>query len=247
MTNNPQFIKTKQAVNDLFKQLDEQSLAVRDTLKEQLTEQFAKISEVVEQANAEIDKYTTERDAIKTEQLNKRIAKLDAFCKAHEGTSFDILKPYTVNVFVCDKTYSIDVYNDDYLDSKLQKISDLLKISKQLDKSNVNHRLKKSYYPFGGVDEIRLILDKFGHVVVDFTIENDDTIKLKAQYVSDELEYLKRQIDPTTTFEVEVGTRDHEEFYVTITGTSQCKLENVASEIQRLAEHVSDNIDFKME
>lgn len=247
MTNESQFIKTKQAVNDLFKQLDEQSLAVRDTLKEQLTEQFAKISEVVEQANAEIDNYFKELEVIKTEQLNTRITKLDEFCKAHEGTSFDILKPYTVNVFVCGETYSIDVYNDDYLDSKLQKISDLLKISKQLDKSNVNHRLKKSYYPFGGVDEIRLILDKFGHVVVDFTIENDDTIKLKAQYVSDELEYLKRQIDPTTTFEVEVGTRDHEEFYVTITGTSQCKLENVASEMQQLAGNVSDNIDFKGE
>ena len=247
MTNDSQFIKTKQAVNDLFKQLDEQSLTVRDTLKEQLTEQFAKISEVVEQANTKIDKFTAERKTIENEQLNKRIAKLDAFCNAHEGTSFDILKPYTVNVFVCGETYSIDVFDDDYLDSKLQKIDDLLKISKQLDKSNVNHRLKKNYYPFGGVDEIRLILDKFGHVVVDFTIENDDTIKLKAQYVSDELEYLKRQIDPTTTFEVEVGTRDHEEFYVTITGTSQCKLENVASEIQRLAEHVSDKIDFKME
>lgn len=247
MTNDSQFIKTKQAVNDLFKQLDEQSLTVRDTLKEQLTEQFAKISEVVEQANTKIDKFTAERKTIENEQLNKRIAKLDAFCNAHEGTSFDILKPYTVNVFVCGETYSIDVFDDDYLDSKLQKIDDLLKISKQLDESSVNHRLKKSYYPFGGVDKIRLILDKFGHVVVDFTIENDDTVKLKAQYVSDELEYLKRQIDPLTTFEVEVGTRDHEEFYVTITGTSQCKLENVASEMQRLAEHVSDKVDFKME
>lgn len=247
MTNDSQFIKTKQAVNDLFKQLDEQSFTVRDTLKEQLTEQFAKISEVVEQANTKIDKFTAERKTIENEQLNKRIAKLDAFCNAHEGTSFDILKPYTVNVFVCGETYSIDVFDDDYLDSKLQKIDDLLKISKQLDKSNVNHRLKKSYYPFGGVDEIRLILDKFGHVVVDFTIENDDTIKLKAQYVSDELEYLKRQIDPTTTFEVEVGTRDHEEFYVTITGTSQCKLEDVAIKMQQLAEHISDNIDFKGE
>lgn len=247
MTNDSQFIKTKQAVNDLFKQLDEQSLTVRDTLKEQLTEQFAKISEVVEQANTKIDKFTAERKTIENEQLNKRIAKLDAFCNAHEGTSFDILKPYIVNVFVCGETYSIDVFDDDYLDSKLQKIDDLLKISKQLDKSNVNHRLKKSYYPFGGVDEIRLILDKFGHVVIDFTIENDNTVKLKAQYASDGLEYLKRQIDPTTTFEVEVGTRDHEEFYVTITGTSQCKLENVASEIQRLAEHVSDKVDFKME
>lgn len=247
MTNDSQFIKTKQAVNDLFKQLDEQSLTVRDTLKEQLTEQFAKISEVVEQANTKIDKFTAERKTIENEQLNKRIAKLDAFCNAHEGTSFDILKPYTVNVFVCGETYSIDVFDDDYLDSKLQKIDDLLKISKQLDKSNVNHRLKKSYYPFGGVDEIRLILDKFGHVVFDFTIENDNTVKLKAQYASDGLEYLKRQIDPLTTFEVKVGTRDHEEFYVTITGTSQCKLENVASEIRQLAEHISDNIDFKGE
>ena len=247
MTNDSQFIKTKQAVNDLFKQLDEQSLTVRDTLKEQLTEQFAKISEVVEQANTKIDKFTAERKTIENEQLNKRIAKLDAFCNAHEGTSFDILKPYTVNVFVCGKTYSIDVFDDDYLDSKLQKIDDLLKISKQLDESSVNHRLKKSYYPFGGVDKIRLILDKFDHVAFDFTIENDDTVKLKAQYASDGLEYLKRQIDPLTTFEVEVGTRDHEEFYVTITGTSQCKLENVASEIRQLAEHVSDKIDFKME
>ena len=233
MTNDSQFIKTKQAVNDLFKQLDEQSLTVRDTLKEQLTEQFAK--------------FTAERKTIENEQLNKRIAKLDAFCNAHEGTSFDILKPYTVNVFVCGKTYSIDVFDDDYLDSKLQKIDDLLKISKQLDESSVNHRLKKSYYPFGGVDKIRLILDKFGQIGFDFTIEKDDTVKLKAEYVSDSLEYIKRQIDPFTTFEVEVGTRDHEEFYVTITGTDECKLENVASEMQQLAEHISDNIDFKME
>lgn len=247
MTNNPQFIQVKTAVTDLFKQIDNQPSFEQDKLKEKLNNQFAEIAKVIEQANAEIDKFTTELDAIKTEQLNERIAKLDAFCKAHEGTSFNILKPYTVNVFVCDETYSIEVYNDDYLDSKLQKIGDLLKISKQLDESSVNHRLKKSYYPFGGVDEIRLILDKFGHVVVDFTIENDDTVKLKAQYASDSLEYLKRQIDPLTAFEVEVGTRDHEEFYVTITGTSQCKLENVASEIQRLAEHVSDKVDFKME
>ena len=247
MTNDSQFVKTKQAVNDLFKQLDEQSLTVRDTLKEQLTEQFAKISEVVEQANTKIDKFTAERKTIENEQLNKRIAKLDAFCNAHEGTSFDILKPYTVNVFVCGETYSIDIYNDDYLDSKLQKIGDLLKISKQLDESSVNHRLKKSYYPFGGVDKIRLILDKFGQIGFDFTIEKDDTVKLKAEYVSDSLEYIKRQIDPFTTFEVEVDTRDHEEFYVTITGTDECKLENVASEMQQLAEHISDNIDFKME
>lgn len=247
MTNDSQFVQVKTAVTDLFKQIDNQPSFEQDKLKEKLNNQFAEIAKVIEQANAEIDKYTTERDAIKTEQLNKRIAKLDAFCKAHEGTSFDILKPYTVNVFVCDETYSIDVFDDDYLDSKLQKIDDLLKISKQLDESSVNHRLKKSYYPFGGVDEIRLILDKFGHVVVDFTIEKDDTVKLKAYYWSDGIEYLKRQIDPLTTFEVEVGTRDHEEFYVTITGTSQCKLENVAQEMQRLAEHVSDKVDFKAE
>lgn len=247
MTNDSQFIKTKQAVNDLFKQLDEQSLTVRDTLKEQLTEQFAKISEVVEQANTKIDKFTAERKTIENEQLNKRIAKLDAFCNAHEGTSFDILKPYTVNVFVCGKTYSIDVFDDDYLDSKLQKIDDLLKISKQLDESSVNHRLKKSYYPFGGVDKIRLILDKFGQIGFDFTIENDDTVKLKAEYMSDSLEYLKRQIDPTTTFEVEVGTRDHEEFLATIKSIGYCKLENIAFKMQKLAEHVSDNIDFEME
>lgn len=247
MTNDSQFVQVKAAVTDLFRRIDEQPSSVRDKINEKMNGKMVEIAKVTEQINAELDNYFKEIDAIKTEQLNERIAKLDAFCKAHEGTSFDILKPYTVNVFVCDETYSIDVYNDDYLDSKLQKIGDLLKISKQLDKSNVNHRLKKSYYPFGGVDEIRLILDKFGHVVVDFTIENDDTVKLKAQYVSDSLEYLKRQIDPLTTFEVEVGTRDHEEFYVTITGTSQCKLENVASEMQRLAEHVSDKVDFKME
>lgn len=247
MTNDSQFVQVKTAVTDLFKQIDNKPSFEQDKLKEKLNSQFAEIVKVIEQANAEINKYTTERDAIKTEQFNKRIAKLDAFCKAHEGTSFDILKPYTVNVFVCGETYSIDIYNDDYLDSKLQKIGDLLKISKQLDKSNVNHRLKKSYYPFGGVDEIRLILDKFGQIGFDFTIEKDDTVKLKAEYVSDSLEYIKRQIDPFTTFEVEVGTRDHEEFYVTITGTDECKLENVASEIQRLAEHVSDNIDFKGE
>lgn len=247
MTNDSQFVQVKSSINDLFKRIDNQPSSVRDEINEKMNGKMVEIAKVTEQINAELDNYFKEIDAIKTEQLNKRIATLDEFCKAHEGTSFDILKPYTVNVFVCDETYSIDVYNDDYFDSKLQKIGDLLKISKQLDKSNVNHRLKKSYYPFGGVDEIRLILDKFGHVVVDFTIENDDTVKLKAQYVSDSLEYLKRQIDPLTTFEVEVGTRDHEEFYVTITGTSQCKLENVASEMQRLAEHVSDKVDFKME
>lgn len=44
MTNNSQFVKTKQAINDLFKQLDEQSLAVRDTLKEQLGGQMLEIA-----------------------------------------------------------------------------------------------------------------------------------------------------------------------------------------------------------
>ena len=228
MTNDSQFVQVKTAVTDLFKQIDNQPSFEQDKLKEKLNNQFAEIAKVIEQANAEIDKYTTERDAIKTEQLNKRIAKLDAFCKAHEGTSFDILKPYTVNVFVCGETYSIDVFDDDYLDSKLQKIDDLLKISKQLDESSVNHRLKKSYYPFGGVDEIRIVLDKFDQIVFDFTIEKDDTVKLKAEYVSDSLEYIKRRIDPFTTFEVEVGTRDHEEFYVTITSTNHCKLRNIA-------------------
>lgn len=247
MTNDSQFVQVKTAVTDLFKQIDNKPSFEQDKLKEKLNSQFAEIVKVIEQANAEINKYTTERDAIKTEQFNKRIAKLDAFCKAHEGTSFDILKPYTVNVFVCGETYSIDIYNDDYLDSKLQKIGDLLKISKQLDESGVNHRLKKSYYPFGGVDEIRLILDKFDQVVFDFTIEKDDTVKLKAQYMSDSLEYLKRQIDPFTTFEVEVGTRDHEEFYVTITSTNHCKLRNIAFAMPRIAGNVSDNIDFKGE
>ena len=246
MTNDSQFVQVKTAVTDLFKQIDNQPSFEQDKLKEQLTEQFAKISEVVEQANTKIDKFTAERKTIENEQLNKRIAKLDAFCNAHEGTSFDILKPYTVNVFVCGETYSIDVFDDDYLDSKLQKIGDLLKISKQLDENSVNYRLKKSYYPFGGVDEIRLILDKFGHVVFDFTIEKDDTVKLKAEYVSDSLEYIKRQIDPLTTFEVAVGTYDHEELYVTIKSTNQCKLEDVAIKMQQLAEHISDNIDFQM-
>lgn len=247
MTNDSQFVQVKTAVTDLFKQIDNQPSFEQDKLKEKLNNQFAEIAKVIEQANAEIDKYTTERDAIKTEQLNKRIAKLDAFCKAHEGTSFDILKPYTVNVFVCGETYSIDVFDDDYLDSKLQKIDDLLKISKQLDESSVNHRLKKSYYPFGGVDEIRIVLDKFDQIVFDFTIEKDDTVKLKAEYMSDSLEYIKRQIDPFTTFEVEVGTRDHEEFYVTITSTNHCKLRNIAFAMLRIAGNVSDNIDFKGE
>lgn len=252
MTNDSQFIKTKQAVNDLFKQLDEQSLTVRDTLKEQLTEQFAKISEVVEQANAEIDKFTAERETIENEQLNERIAKLDAFCKIHEGTSFDILSPHSINVEVSGETYSLDARYDDTLDLRLKKIEDLLKICKQLDKANVKYKLKKDFPYSNQVNHIRLILtessyvlDELDKVVFNFAIEKDDTVKLKAEYMSDSLEYIKRQIDPLTTFEVEVGTRDHEEFYVIITGTSQCKLEDVAIKMQQLAEHVSDNIDFQ--
>ena len=143
MTNDSQFVKVKSSINDLFRRIDNQPSSVRDEINEKMNGKMAVLAETTEQLNAELDNYFKELEAIKTEQLNERIAKLDAFCKAHEGTSFDILKPYTVNVFVCDETYSIDVYNDDYLDSKLQKISDLLKISKQLDKSNVNHRLKK--------------------------------------------------------------------------------------------------------
>lgn len=247
MTNDSQFVKVKSSINDLFRRIDNQPSSVRDEINEKMNGKMAVLAETTEQLNAELDNYFKELEAIKTEQLNERIAKLDAFCKAHEGTSFDILKPYTVNVFVCGEIYSIDVFDDDSLDSKLQKIGDLLKISKQLDESSVNYRLKKSYYPFGGVDEIRLILDKFDHVAFDFTIENDDTVKLKAEYMSDSLEYLKRQIDPTTTFEVEVGTRDHEEFYVTITSTNHCKLRNIAFAMPRIAGNVSDNIDFKGE
>lgn len=247
MTNDSQFVKVKSSINDLFRRIDNQPSSVRDEINEKMNGKMAVLAETTEQLNAELDNYFKELEAIKTEQLNERIAKLDEFCKAHEGTSFDILKPYTVNVFVCGKIYSIDVFDDDSLDSKLQKIGDLLKISKQLDESGVNHRLKKSYYPFGGVDEIRLILDKFDQVAFDFTIEKDDTVKLKAQYMSDSLEYLKRQIDPFTTFEVEVGTRDHEELYVAIKSTNQCKLEDVAIKMQQLAEHISDNIDFKGE
>ena len=253
MTNDSQFIKTKQAINDLFKQLDEQSLAVQDTLKEQLTEQFAKISEVVEQANAEIDKFTAEREAIENEQLNERIAKLDAFCNAHEGTSFDILNPHSINVNVGGETYSYDIRADEYLDSNLKQIEDLLKISEQLDKANVKYKLKKDYPFSNGIRQVRLILtesnyvlDESDKVVFNFTIEKDDTVKLKAEYVSDSLEYIKRQIDPRTTFEVEVGTYDHDELYVAIKSTNQCKLEDVALKMQQLAEHISDNIDFQM-
>lgn len=252
MTNDSQFIKTKQAVNDLFKQLDEQSLAVRDTLKEQLTEQFAKISEIVEQANAEVDKFTAERETIENEQLNERIAKLDAFCKTHKGTSFDILSPHSINVNIGGETYSLDARYDDTLDLRLKKIDDLLKICKQLDKANVKYKLKKDFPYSNQVNHIRLILtessyvlDELDKVVFNFAIEKDDNVKLKAEYVSDSLEYIKRQIDPRTTFEVEVGTYDHDELYVTIKSTNQCKLEDVAIKIQQLAEHVSDNIDFQ--
>lgn len=247
MPYNSQYLKTKQAINDLFKQLDEQSLTVRGTLKEQLTEQFAKISEVVEQANAEIDKFTAEREAIENEQLNERIAKLDAFCKIHEGTSFDILSPHTVKVDIHGETYSVDVRNDKYLDSNLQKIDNLLKIGKQLDDAGIKYSLRKGFGASHVIYEIRVVLDEFDQIAFDFTIEKDDTVKLKAYYWSDGLEYLKRQIDQFTTFEVEVGTRDHEEFYVTITSTNHCKLRNIAFAMPRIAGNVSDNIDFEIE
>ena len=81
MTNDSQFVQVKTAVTDLFKQIDNKPSFEQDKLKEKLNSQFAEIVKVIEQANAEINKYTTERDAIKTEQFNKRIAKLDAFCK----------------------------------------------------------------------------------------------------------------------------------------------------------------------
>lgn len=247
MTNNSQFGQVKTSINDLFRQIDNLPSFERDNLKEKLNNQFTEIAKVVEQANAEIDKYTTERDAIKKEQSNERIAKLDAFCKAHKGTSFSILSPYTVDIDIHGETYSVDVRIDESLDSDLQKIDNLLKIGKQLDDAGVNYRLRKA---FGGsllISEIRIILGEFDKITFDFTIDDDDTVKLKAQYESYGLEYLKRQIDPQTTFEVEVDIRDHETFNVTITGTSLCKLENAASEMQRLAKHVSDKVDFKAE
>lgn len=247
MTNDSQFVQVKTAVTDLFKQIDNLPSFERDNLKERLNNQFTEIAKVVEQANVEIDKFTTERKVIENEQLNKRIAKLDAFCKAHKGTSFDILNPHTVDVDIHGETYLIDVRNDEYLDSNLQKIDNLLKIGKQLDDAGVNYRLRKA---FGGsllISEIRIILDEFDQIVFDFSIEKDDTVKLKAEYMSDSLEYIKRQIDPFTTFEVEVGTRDHEEFYVTITSTNHCKLRNIAFAMPRIAGNVSDNIDFKGE
>lgn len=247
MTNDSQFGQVKTSINDLFRQINNLPRFERDNLKERLNNQFTEIAKVVEQANAEIDKYTSERKVIENEQLNKRIAKLDAFCKAHKGTSFDILNPHTVDVDIHGETYSIDVRKDEYLDSNLQKIDNLLKIGKQLDDAGVNYRLRKA---FGGsllISEIRIILDEFDQIVFDFSIEKDDTVKLKAEYMSDSLEYIKRQIDPFTTFEVEVGTRDHEEFYVTITSTNHCKLRNIAFAMPRIAGNVSDNIDFKGE
>lgn len=247
MTNDLQFRQVKASIDDLFERIDEQPSSVRDKIKEKMNGQIVDIAKVTEQLNAELDNYIKELDAIKTEQLNERIAMLDEFCKAHKGTSFDILNPHTVDVDVQGEIYSVDVGNDKYLDSNLQQIDNLLKISKQLDKAGVNYRLRKNFGASRFIDEMRIILSKFNRITFDFTIDDDDTVKLKAQYSNSGLEYLKRQIDPLTTFEVEVGTRDHEEFYVTITGTGQCKLEDVASEMQRLAEHVSDNIDFEME
>lgn len=247
MANNSQFGQVKTPINDLFKQIDNLPSLEQDNLKEKLNNQFAEIAKVVEQANAKIDKFTTERKVIENEQLNKRIAKLDAFCKTHKGTSFSILSPHTVDVDIHGETYSVDVRNDESLDSNLQKIDNLLKIGKQLDDAGVNYRLRKA---FGGsllISEIRIVLDEFDQIVFDFTIDDSDTVKLKAQYVSDGIEYLKRQIDPFTTFEVEVGTGDHEEFYVTITSTNHCKLRNIAFAMPRIAGNVSDNIDFKAE
>lgn len=247
MTNNSQFVQVKSSINDLFRRIDNQPSSVRDEINEKMNGKMVEIAKVTEQINAELDNYFKKIDAIKTEQLNERIAKLDAFCKAHEGTSFDILSPHTVSVDIHGETYSVDVRIDESLDSDLQKIDNLLKIGKQLDDGGVNYRLRKA---FGGsllISEIRIILGEFNQITFDFTIDDDDTVKLKAQYESYGLEYLKRQIDPQTTFEVEVDLRDHETFNVTITGTSQCKLENVAHEMQRLAEHVSDKVDFKME
>lgn len=247
MTNDSQFVKVKSSINDLFRRIDNQPSSVRDKINEKMNGQIVEIAKATEQLNAELDNYFKELDAIKTEQLNERIAVLDEFCKAHEGTSFDILNPHTVDVDVRGEIYSIDVSNDEYLDSNLQQIDNLLKISKQLDKAGINHRLRKNFGALRFIGEMRIILDEFGQIAFDVTISDNGTVELKAYYRSDDIEYLKRQIDPLTTFEVEVGTRDHEEFYVTITGTGQCKLEDVASEMQRLAEHVSDNIDFEME
>lgn len=254
MTNDSQFVQVKTAVTDLFKQIDNKPSFEQDKLKEKLNSQFVEIVKVIEQANAEIDKFTAERETIENEQLNERIAKLDAFCKTHEGTSFDILSPHSINVEVGGETYSLDARYDDTLDLRLKKIEDLLKICKQLDKANVKYKLKKDFPYSNQVNHIRLILtessyvlDELDKVVFNFAIEKDDTVKLKAEYVSDSLEYIKRQIDPLTTFEVEVGTYDHDELYVTITSTNQCKLEDVAIKMQQLAEHISDHIDFKME
>lgn len=247
MANDSQFIQVKASINDLFERIDNQPSFVRDEINEKMNDKMVEIAKATEQLSKELDNYFKELDAIKTEQLNERIATLDTFCKAHEGTSFNILNPHTVDVDIHGETYSIDVGNDKYLDSNLQKIDNLLKISKQLDDANVNHRLRKNFGASRFIDEMRIVLDEFDQIVFDFTIEKDDTVKLKAEYMSDSLEYIKRQIDPFTTFEVEVGTRDHEEFYVTITSTNHCKLRNIAFAMPRIAGNVSDNIDFKME
>lgn len=247
MTNNSQFVKVKSSINDLFRRIDNQPSFVRDEINEKMNDKMVEIAKVTEQLNAELDNYLKKLDAIKKEQSNERIAKLDAFCKAHKGTSFDILNPHTVDVDVQGEIYSIDVSNDEYLDSNLQKIDDLLKISKQLDEADVNYRLRKNFGASRFIDEMRIVLSEFDQIAFDFTIDADDTVKLKAEYMSDSLEYIKRQIDPFTTFEVEVGTRDHEEFYVTITSTNHCKLRNIAFAMPRIAGNVSDNIDFEME
>lgn len=247
MINDLQFRQVKSSIDDLFERIDNQPSSVRDKIKEKMNGQIAKITKVTEQLNAELDNYIKELDAIKTEQLNERIAKLDAFCKAHKGTSFDILSPHIVKVDIHGETYSVNVRNDESLDSNLQKIDNLLKIGKQLDDAGVNYKLRKGFGASLLIYEIRIVLDEFDQIVFDFTIEKDDTVKLKAEYMSDSLEYIKRQIDPFTTFEVEVGTRDHEEFYVTITSTNHCKLRNIAFAMPRIAGNVSDNIDFKGE
>ena len=247
MINDSQLRQVKASIDDLFERIDNQPSSVRGKIKEKMNGQIAEITKATEQLDKELDNYIKELDAIKTEQLNKRIAILDEFCKAHKGTSFDILNPHTVDVDVQGEIYSIDVSNDEYLDSNLQKIDDLLKISKQLDEADVNYRLRKNFGASRFIDEMRIVLSEFDQIAFDFTIDADDTVKLKAEYMSDSLEYIKRQIDPFTTFEVEVGTRDHEEFYVTITSTNHCKLRNIAFAMPRIAGNVSDNIDFKAE
>lgn len=247
MTNDLQFVKVKSSIDYLFKQINNQPSSVRGEINEKMNGKIIEIAKVTEQFSDELDNYFKEREAIKTEQTNERIAKLDEFCKAHKGASFDILKPSVINITLNDETYSYEIRNGDYLDSSLQKIDNLLKIGKQLDDAGVNYKLRKGFGASHVIYEIRIVLDEFDQIAFDFTIEKDDTVKLKAEYMSDSLEYIKRQIDPFTTFEVEVGTRDHEEFYVTITSTNHCKLRNIAFAMPRIAGNVSDNIDFEME